>query len=354
MKQASSALPERKNCVRLQGGLEMKTRYLIATVALLVSGCATAPPPVKMDATVLKVDMSAPRPDFETWKADYIRRLETASRMIETRWGPIEYSDVGEGVPYLSLHGTPGGYDQSLASRNANPQAQAGVRTIAVSRPGYLRTPLSSGATFEQQADLFAALLDELKIKRVVVIASSGGGYPGLQFALRHPDRCIALIMLAPAMGYEPFPDSEKQTPAQLAQLERMMWGANDAMLASFLQGLDPTDPEQKAMAGALAMSSVPAMARNPGRENDRTQRTDRAVDNWPLEKIRVPTLIIHGTKDENSDYNLSVKAAARIPGARLATLEGVNHYFPLTRGPEMRAHMREFLSKIPGATQRN
>ena len=330
----------------------MRPGYLIAAAALLAS-CATPTPPAKMDATVLKVDMSAPRPDFETWKADYIRRLETASRVIDTRLGPIEYADVGEGVPHLSLHGTPGGYDQSLASRNANPQAQAGVRTIAVSRPGYLRTPLSSGATFEQQADLFAALLDELKIKRVVVIASSGGGYPGLQFALRHPGRCIALVMLAPAMGYEPFPDSEKQTPAQLGQIERMMWGANDAMLASFLQGLDLTDPEQKAMAGALAMSSVPAVARNPGRENDRQQRTDRAVDDWPLEKIRVPTLIIHGTKDENSSYELSVKAAARIPNAKLVTIEGANHFFPITRGPEMRRHIGEFLSSIPGATQR-
>src|SRR6185295_5118190 len=124
-----------------------------------------------------------------------------------------------------------GGYDQALTSRNANPQAQAGVRTIAVSRPGYLRTPLSSGATFEQQADLFVALLDELKIKRVVVLASSGGGYSGFQFAMRHPDRCIALVMLAPAMGYEPFADSEKQTAAQLDQLEHMMWSANDAMI---------------------------------------------------------------------------------------------------------------------------
>jgi pimeloyl-ACP methyl ester carboxylesterase len=105
-------------------------------------------------------------------------------------------------------------------------------------------------------------------------------------------------------------------------------------------------------MAGALAMSSIPATARNPGRENDRMQRTDRAVDTWPLEKIKVPTLIIHGTKDENSDYNLSVKAVARIPNAKLATLEGANHYFPITRGPEMRALMRDFLSKIPGATR--
>lgn len=325
-------------------------RYLsLAIGALLLSGCAAAPP-ARTDVTVLKVDMSAPRPEFAVWKADYLRRLEAGSRVIETRLGPIEYADVGDGVPYLALHGTPGGYDQSLASRIANPDAHAGVRTIAVSRPGYLRTPLSSGATFEQQANLFAALLDKLKIKRVVVLASSGGGYPGLQFALRHPDRCVALVMLAPAMGYEPFADSEKQTATQLDQFERMAWGANDAILARMIKGIDLKDPEQRATAEALMMSAFPAAARNPGRENDRMQRTDRAVDNWPLESIRVPTLIIHGNKDTNSDYNLSVKAVARISGAKLITKEGADHFMLVTRAAELREDVRLFLAGVPGA----
>lgn len=329
----------------------MKTRIPVWVAAALViaSGCAAPPPPAHMDAMVLKVDTSAQKPDFETWKADYQRRLEAGSRVIETRLGPIEYADVGEGLPYLSLHGTPGGYDQVLSSRIAAPEKQAGTRTIAVSRPGYLRTPLTSGATFEQQADLFAALLDKLGIRRVVVIASSGGGYPGLQFALRHPDRCIALIMLAPAMGYEPFSESEKQTPAQLAQLERMMWGANEAMITGMVKSYDPKDSEQRAMVSTLMMSSVPAIARNPGRENDRMQRTDRAVDMWPLEKIRVPTMIIHGTKDENSSYELSVKAVARIPGAKLVTLEGADHFMTVTRAAEVRGHIREFVTSVRG-----
>jgi pimeloyl-ACP methyl ester carboxylesterase len=143
--------------------------------------------------------MAAPKPDFAAWRADYVRRLERGSRVVETRLGPVEYAEFGEGVPYLSLHGTPGGYDQAIAGRLANAESQAGVRAIVVSRPGYLRTPLSSGATFEQQADLFAALLDELEVKRVVILAASGGGYPAVQFALRHPDRCIALEYRGPS-----------------------------------------------------------------------------------------------------------------------------------------------------------
>jgi hypothetical protein len=64
---------------------------------LLAGSCATSSPPARMDATMLKVDMSAPRPDFEAWKTDYVRRLETASRVIETRIGPV--GDVLGGIP---------------------------------------------------------------------------------------------------------------------------------------------------------------------------------------------------------------------------------------------------------------
>jgi hypothetical protein len=83
---------------------------------VLAAGCVSAP--ASMDPMALRIDMSAPKPGFEAWKADYVRRLEAGSRVIETRLGPIEYSDMGEGVPVLSLHGTPGGYDQSLAARS--------------------------------------------------------------------------------------------------------------------------------------------------------------------------------------------------------------------------------------------
>ena len=49
----------------------------------------------------------------------------------------------------------------------------------------------------EAQADLYAALLDLLKIDSVVVIGLSGGGASALQFALRHPERCRGLILIS-------------------------------------------------------------------------------------------------------------------------------------------------------------
>jgi pimeloyl-ACP methyl ester carboxylesterase len=73
-------------------------------------------------------------------------------RVVHTRRGPVEYAEVGAGPAVLCLHGAMGGYDQSLLL--ARSAGAPGFRYLAVSRPGYLGTPLSRGRTPEEQADL--------------------------------------------------------------------------------------------------------------------------------------------------------------------------------------------------------
>ncbi len=68
---------------------------------------------------------------------------------------------------------------------------------MAISRPGYLGTPLSAGRSPQEQADLCAAVLDALRIRCTAMMAISGGGPTALQFALRYPDRCKALVMIS-------------------------------------------------------------------------------------------------------------------------------------------------------------
>ena len=70
-------------------------------------------------------------------------------------------------------------------------------RYIAPSRFGYLRSPRPSDQTPDAQADLYAALLDLLKIDSIVIIGLSGGGASAPQFALRHPTRCCGLLVIS-------------------------------------------------------------------------------------------------------------------------------------------------------------
>ncbi|HXV40776.1 MAG TPA: hypothetical protein VD701_07435, partial [Steroidobacteraceae bacterium] len=96
-----------------------------------------------------------------SYRADIVparERIATGSQVADTRCGPIEYATQGEGPPLLIVHGAGGGFDQGLDG--AGDVARLGYRVIAVSRFGYLRTPLPADASAEAQADAHACLLD--------------------------------------------------------------------------------------------------------------------------------------------------------------------------------------------------
>jgi pimeloyl-ACP methyl ester carboxylesterase len=123
-------------------------------------------------------------------------RVATGSTVIDTPCGMIEFQEAGAGVPLLAVHGSGGGFDQGMAF--AAPLAANGVRVIAMSRFGYLRTPMPEDASAGAQADAFVCLLDALDIDTAAVMGGSAGALSALQMALRHSDRVSALILLVP------------------------------------------------------------------------------------------------------------------------------------------------------------
>ena len=49
------------------------------------------------------------------------------------------------------------------------------------------------------QADAYAELLDHIGVQQVFVVGVSAGAWSSLQFAIRHPRRCRALVLMVPA-----------------------------------------------------------------------------------------------------------------------------------------------------------
>jgi pimeloyl-ACP methyl ester carboxylesterase len=107
--------------------------------------------------------------------------------LLPTRCGPIEYQEAGTGVPLLVVHDSGGGHDQGMAF--AGTLGRHGVRVIAMSRFGYLGTPMPADASAAAQADAHVCLLDALGIPRAAVMGGSAGAPSALQMAIRHPDR---------------------------------------------------------------------------------------------------------------------------------------------------------------------
>jgi pimeloyl-ACP methyl ester carboxylesterase len=273
---------------------------------------------------------------------------------VNTSRGPVEYVSFGEGPAVLAVHGAMGGYDQSALL--AKTIGEPGYRYLAVSRPGYLGTPLTSGQTSEQQADLFAAMLDALGIGRAAVMAVSGGGPSALQFAIRHADRCWGLVLVSTCSG-----KIEQRVPmafSVITWLARRPWfvaalrrrTARDPEGAARRSIADPVvcartlqDPESGPLLRALQLSTYDRMARRlPGTSNDiAVTRTTT----YPLEQIAVPTLVVHGTIDRLVPFDQHGKVlATRIPGAELLAIEGGEHVAIFTHRRDVRTRVTGFL----------
>jgi 2-hydroxy-6-oxonona-2,4-dienedioate hydrolase len=129
--------------------------------------------------------------------ADLRSSLAQGSDLVDTRHGPMEVAIRGEGPPVLLLHGAGGGYDQALLLGQMF--GPPGHQWIAVSRFGYLRSPVPADASTQAQAEALLDILDAKGIDRVGVIAMSGGVPPALQLAALAPDRITGMALLSSA-----------------------------------------------------------------------------------------------------------------------------------------------------------
>ena len=152
------------------------------------------------------------RSRFERDLSVAAERAAQGSELIATRCGPIEVQQAGTGIPLLMIHGSGGGHDQGMAW--ARPLVQQGVRVIAVSRFGYLRTPRPADASPQAQADAHVCLLDALGIAKAAVMGVSAGGPSAMQTAIRHPDRVSALVLAVP-IAYKPGTVADSAPPCR-------------------------------------------------------------------------------------------------------------------------------------------
>jgi len=282
----------------------------------------------------------------------------TAS-IARTALGPIEYAVVGTGIPVLVLHGSPGGIDAAELMSRFLPKEQ--FKTVLVSRPGYLGTPLADRLGIDRQADLLAALLDELGTERTAIFSWSGGGPAGYRLAVRHPGKAMSLVAFAAvSQAY----DAAKQSAASrlMATTSAGRWLMR--MLAAHqprqyiegaLAGEGDLSKEQLAAQVAevfadadkrqfvldLAPTVERGKERSSGFDNDLAQFG--RIESLELERIEAPTLIVQGTVDSDLPPEQSYSAARRIRGAELLELDEGTH-LALYTNPDSDAAQRRVI----------
>jgi pimeloyl-ACP methyl ester carboxylesterase len=114
----------------------------------------------------------------------------------------LEYVTGGpaDGLPLVLHHGTPSA--AVLYAPMVESAAQAGLRTVVHSRPGYAGSSPQPGRTVAAVAADMAAILDDLGAADFVTIGWSGGGPHALACAALLPGRCRAAATIAAVAPY--------------------------------------------------------------------------------------------------------------------------------------------------------
>ena len=272
------------------------------------------------------------------------RLAEVERKQIPTVWGALEFAERGTGEPLLVVHGIYHGCDGGLFTvRDLCPDR----RVIAPSRFGYLGSSCPPAATVADQADAYAALLDEFSINEIDVMGVSAGATSAFQFALRHPTRVKHLVVL---VGNVPGSPTAAVQPAWARPLygQFPMWAMKVlaprtfAHLLGVPKGFSMTNADERFVAEFID-SIFPIAPRFPGILFDLAV-SNADVNNYRLEAIDVPTLLAHTKDDPLCSYEASKRAAERIPGARFVSLESGGHLM-LRQAEIIRAELEGFFA---------
>lgn len=171
-----------------------------------------------------------------------------------------------------------------------------------------------------------------MNIDRCAIVGGSAGALSAIQFAIRHPDRCRALVTLVPATYAPGCPPV--RPPSSLAQAiieyglrsDLLFWSGmrlnEDAMIAALLA----TDPALVAKASvderdrvqAILQDILPVSERARGLVNDARLAGDPSP--MALDRIRAPTLALSLEDDRFQTLAAAQHIAASVPDAELVS----------------------------------
>ena len=174
-------------------------------------------------------------------------------------------------------------------------------------------------------ADL-EAVIDAAGVGRFALFGCSQGAAASVAYAVRHPERVIALVLLG---GYARGIMRRAPTPGQvkeaqlLLQMVEVGWGSdNPAFRQAFTSLYLPGGlPEQVQWFNELErLSTSPEHAARTLAAFGQIDVSDMA------EQVRCPTLVLHARRDARVPFDEGRRLAGLIPGARFVPLDSPNH----------------------------
>ena len=258
----------------------------------------------------------------------------------------IAYDTAGEGPPVALLHAAVG--DRRLWDGQVGALAERHL-VVRYDLRGFGDSPLPGGP-FSFVDDL-AALLDHLGIEGAALVGNSFGGRIALDFALEHPERTAALVLVASALGgHEPSPELEAFDEAEEALLEAgKVDEAVELNLRTWLDGprreSAPVPAEARELVAAGQRRAFEVMlAAYEGSPPPGPVRWADPPAATRLGEAAVPTLVVNGAHDVDDFRTIAAQLGDEIPGALAVELDTA-HLPALERPGELNRLVLDFLA---------
>lgn len=246
----------------------------------------------------------------------------------------LEVIDQGQGRPIVVLHEEDGltpraPFLSSLAAHG---------RVITPSHPGFGHSPDSAFIdTVDDLSYLYLDLLTELKLRDVVIVGCSLGGWIAAEMAVKSTERITRLILVAPVgikvgdRETRDIPDIFALSPAEVTRLKY-----HDPARAT-VDYSTLSDDELTVIARNREATALYAW--EPYFHNPKLRQRLHSID--------IPTLLLWGVSDRfvtPSYYGTAYQKA--IPGAKLEIIDGAGHLPHIEQPEAVTDRVRKFLDE--------
>ncbi|MBC7803091.1 MAG: alpha/beta hydrolase [Candidatus Parcubacteria bacterium] len=256
----------------------------------------------------------------------------------------IRYEVAGSGPALVFAHGV-GGNHLSWWQQLAHFAPRH--TCVAFSHRGFMpSSPVPGETAPDGFADDLAALLEELKLEEVRLVAQSMGGWTCLEYTLRHPAKVRALVM-ASTSGRIDYKQLRGPGAAEIAQ-----WVQQSPKTAADLEArgiLTATGERMAAEQPAAALlyrqisQLTPAEFRTAARVRIMQQRTQSPE---VLKQLKIPVLFLAGDEDCVYPSAAGPELAALAPRGQAVRLPRAAHSVYFERPVEFNQIVGDFLSK--------
>lgn len=255
----------------------------------------------------------------------------------------IHLIEAGSGPAVVLIHG---GQGWAYTWRyQIEPLAVADYRAIAPDLPGSGYSNLTGHeASIEGLSGFLGDLLDALEIEQATFVASSAGGPPVLDFAIRHPERVAALV-LASACG----------VPHREPLLWKLVrWPLLGEVMRLFLTpGRVRSNLRDMVYDETVITDQVVSAYYEPLHRPGAWAAQLRLERSWQpawveanIEQIKAPTLVMWGENDPYHPLTMAHEFGRRITGAEVIVLPACGHLPHEERPADFNRLALEFLRR--------